>query len=86
MVVKIESNIHYARGITMKWVTRGGIHIRSLATGQHSSKETSQWWGTVGDTVCDSTDPGLEPQTFRTYSNVLTTELIPIYFSNVHVS
>ena len=33
---------HYTRDITPKRVTSGGIHLRGLAPGQHSSEETSQ--------------------------------------------
>ena len=37
-----KSNLHYTRGITPKHVTSGGVHLRDLAPGQHSSEETSQ--------------------------------------------
>ena len=37
-----KSNLHCTRGITSKDVTSGGIHLRRLAPGQHSSEETSQ--------------------------------------------
>ena len=46
-----KSNHHYTRGITSKRVTCRGIHLRGLASGQHSSKETSQRWRAVGDTA-----------------------------------
>ena len=39
-----QKNLHYTRGITPKHVTSGGIHLRDLASGQHSSEETSQRW------------------------------------------
>ena len=58
-------------GITPKRVTSGGIHLRGLAPGRHSSEEISQRWRVVGDTVSDLTAPGFEPQIFRTDSNVL---------------
>ena len=46
-----KSNLHYTRGITPKRVTSGGAHLRGLASGQHSTKEMSQRWRAVGDTV-----------------------------------
>ena len=36
------SNLHYARMITPKRVTSGGVHLRGLAPGQHSSEKTPQ--------------------------------------------
>ena len=54
-------------------VTSSGIHVRSLALGQHSPEETSQLGRAVGDTVSDFTGQGIEPQTD---SNVHNTELI----------
>ena len=48
---KIKSNLHYTRRITPKRVTSCGAHLRGLAPGLHSSKETSQRWRVVGDTV-----------------------------------
>ena len=57
-------NLHYTRDITApKRVTSGGIHLRGLAPGQHSSEETSQRWRAVGDTVLDFTGPGFDPTT-----------------------
>ena len=50
-VNKLKSNLHYTRGTTPKRVTSSGAHLRSLAPGHHSSKETSQRWRAVGDTV-----------------------------------
>ena len=47
----IKTNLHYSRGIAPKRVTSGGAHLRGLASGQHSSEETSQRWRAVGDTV-----------------------------------
>ena len=49
----IKSNLHYTRGITPKRATSGGIHLRGLAPGQHSSEETSQRWRAVGNAVYD---------------------------------
>ena len=54
-------------------VTSGGIRLRGIAPRQHSSDETSLQWRVVGDAVSDSTDPGFEPQTSRSDSNVFTT-------------
>ena len=56
-VVIQKSNFHYTRGNTPKRITSGGIHLRGLAPGQHSSEDTSQRWRAVGDTVSDSTAP-----------------------------
>ena len=42
LIVKFKLNLHYTRCITPKRVTSGGIHLRGLAPGQHSSEETSQ--------------------------------------------
>ena len=49
--------------IKTKRVTSGEVHLRGLASGQHSSEETSQRWQAVGNTVSDLTGPGIEPQT-----------------------
>ena len=54
-----------------KRVTSGGAHLRGLAPGQSSSKETWQRWRAVGDTVSDLTAPGITLQTFRIDGNVL---------------
>ena len=43
----LKSNHHYTLGITPKCVTKGGIHMRGLARGQHRSEELSQRWRTV---------------------------------------
>ena len=66
-----KSNHHYTRGITPKRVTSGGVHLFSLAHGQHSYEETTQMWRAVGDTLSDLTGLGIEAQTFRTDSDVL---------------
>ena len=63
----IKLNLYYTRDTTPKRVTSGGAHLRGLASGLHSSEVTSQWWRVVGDTT-NLTDPGFEPQTFRTDS------------------
>ena len=39
----------------------GGIHLRDLASGQHSSEKTPSPWRAVGDTVFNLTDLGIEP-------------------------
>ena len=65
-----------------------GAHLRGLAPGQHSSEESSQRWRVVGDTV-DLTGPGTEPQTSRTDSVRLATELLAgtiIFFFNFDVN
>ena len=41
-------------------MTSGRRHHRGLAPWQHSSKETSQRWRAVGDTVTDLTGPVIE--------------------------
>ena len=73
--IKPKSNLHYTRGITPKRVTSSGAHLCGLTPGQHSSKETWQRWRAVCDIVSDLTDPGIEPQIYRTDSDVLTSEL-----------
>ena len=50
-------------------------HLRCLTPGQLSSEEISRRWRAVGDTVTDSTGPGIEPPIFRTDGVRLTTEL-----------
>ena len=57
-----KSNFHYTRGITPKRMTSGGVHIRGLVPGQHSSDETSQRWRAVGDTASDLSCLGDEPR------------------------
>ena len=59
----------------------GGTRLRSLAPGQHSFEEMSKRWRAVGDTVSDLTDPGIEPQTSHTDSNVSTTDLNQVFSS-----
>ena len=58
-----KPNLHYTRGITPKRVTSGGVRLRGLAPGQHSSEETMQRWRAVGNTVSGLTVPGIKPQT-----------------------
>ena len=55
----IEINLHNTRGITPKRVISGGVHLRSLAPGQHSSEETSLRCRTVDRTVSNLTGPGI---------------------------
>ena len=66
-----KSNLYCTRGITQKRVTSGGAHLRDLVPGQHSCEATSQRWRDVGDTVSSLTGSGIEPQTFRTDSDML---------------
>ena len=66
-----KSNLYCASGITLKRGTSAGAYHRGLALGQHSTKETSQRWRTVGVIVSDSTGPGIKPQSSRTASKVL---------------
>ena len=81
--IKSKSNLHFTRGITPKRVTSCGAHLRGLAPGLHSSEETSQRWH-----CADLTGPGIEPQTSRTESVRLTTELTAIdslnYYSPIN--
>ena len=58
----------------------GGAHLRDLAPGQHSSKETSQPWGAVGDTASDLTGLRIEPRTFRADNDVFS------HFANQPIS
>ena len=53
LLSKINSNLHYSRGITPKRVTNAtaGVYLHSLAPGKHSFDETSQRWRAVGDSV-----------------------------------
>ena len=68
-----ESNLHYTRRITPKRVTSGEAHLRGLAPGQHSSKETSQRWRAVYDTVSNLISLATEPRISRTDSFVFNT-------------
>ena len=79
-ILSNKSNLHRARGITSKRVTRGWAHVRGLAPGQNIFEETSQRWRAVDDPVSDLTDPVFEPQTSRADSNVLTTQLTGRFF------
>ena len=51
--------------------SNGGIHLRGLASDQHSSEEPWQRWRAVDDAVLDLTGPGVEPTTSCTNSDVL---------------
>ena len=62
------SILHDTRCATPKRVTSGGIHLRGLAPGRHSSEETSQWWRAGGDMASDLTGPGTEPKASHTDS------------------
>ena len=68
-------NLYYTCRMTPKRVTSGGAHLRGLAPGQHSSEETSRRWWAIDDTVSDLTSLGIEPQTSRSDSNILPSEL-----------
>ena len=46
-----KSNLHYTRGILLKRTTSDGVHLRGLASGEHSFEETSQRWQAVGGSV-----------------------------------
>ena len=48
---KGESSLDYTRDITPMRVTSGGLHLRGLAPGQHSSEEMSQREQAVSGTV-----------------------------------
>ena len=52
-----------------KRVSSVEAHIRGLAPQLHISKETSQRWRVVANTVSDLTGPTIELQTPRTDSN-----------------
>ena len=69
-----KSNLHYTRGITPKRVTSGGAHLRGLAPGlqlrRNVTAVASRWRH-----CADLTGPGIEPQTSRTESVRLATEL-----------
>ena len=49
-------------------MTSGEVHLRDLALAQHSSGKRRS----VGDIASDLTSPGIELQTSRTDSDVLT--------------
>ena len=53
-----------------KCVTSGGVHLRGLPPGQHSSEKTSLQWRAIGDAVSDLTGPEIEPKTCGAHSDV----------------
>ena len=55
-----KSNLHYTRGITLKRVTSGGVHLRGLALRRHRS-----------DFMSDLTSPVIELKISSTDSDVL---------------
>ena len=59
-------------------VATGGILVRGLAS--DSFVETSLQWRAVANTAPDFAGPGIEPQTSRTDSNILTTELTGLLY------
>ena len=71
-----KSNLHYTRDITPKHVTSGGIRLRGLAPGQHSSEETSQRWRAVDYTGSDLTSQGMERQTSSADNDVYVNRLV----------
>ena len=73
MYTDSKSNLHHTRSITPKQVTSGGVHLHSLARGQHSFKETPHRWRAVGDTLSVLTDPVIKPQTSSTDRIILAT-------------
>ena len=66
-----KSNSCYTRGITLKKITSGEVHLRGLAPAQDNCEKLSQRWRVVVDTVTDLTGSGIEPQIFRTDSVAL---------------
>ena len=69
---KIKSSLYprYHAEVCNEW----RAHLRSLASGQHSSEETSQRWRAIGDTMSDLTGSGIEPQTSHTDRDMLNIE------------
>ena len=49
LAFKSICNLHHTRGITPKRVSSGGVHLRDLAPGQHSSEETSLRWESMAN-------------------------------------
>ena len=73
MLICFKSNLHYTRRITPKRVTSGGAQLRGSWATQLRRNVTavaSRWRH-----CADLTGPGIEPQTFRTESVRLATEL-----------
>ena len=72
--IKIKLNLHYACGITPKFVTSGGAHLHGLALGNTApqKRRSSGDWRAVGDnTVSDLIGLGIKHQTFRSESKVV---------------
>ena len=78
---KLYRNLHYTGGITLQHVRSGGVHFFSLAAGKHGSKEISQWWQVVSNTVLNSTGPGVEPKTFGIDSYIFNRYANPLVWS-----
>ena len=84
LITTKKSYLLYICCTTSKRVTSSGAHLRGLALGQRSSKETSPPWRAVGDTVSDfarvflnlqpwravGDSPGSEPKASRANSDV----------------
>ena len=66
-----QSDLHYTRGVTPKRAISGGVHLRGVVPGQHSSEETSQRWPAVSDTLADFIGPGIEPRTSSAHSDIV---------------
>ena len=62
--------------------TNHDAHLRGLALGPHSFKETSQRWRTVGDSASDLPGPGIETKTSRVDSDVYPTRQAANYLES----
>ena len=67
--LKKKTNLHYTRRITTQRARVAG----PVSAAQRLSSTAPKKRRSVGNAVSDLTDPGLEPQTSRTNSNVSTT-------------
>ena len=67
---QIKSNLQRTRDITPMRATRDEDHFRGLSSEQHSSGGKSQRWRAVDDTTSALTGKEIEPETYRTDSNV----------------
>ena len=72
-----KSNLHYTRGITPKRVTGGGPISRLWAWAMQLRRNVIAVVGRWRH-CADLTDSGIEPQTSRTESNVITTFVLII--------
>ena len=69
-ILNQKTNLHHTRSITPMRVTSSEVHLRGLASGQHSFNEISQRWRAAGDTVLDLTSLGTKPQTSHTNNDI----------------